>query len=180
MKQFLLLLLAVLPCISACGQKGNRSLNTETVKTLDLNRYLGKWYEIARFDHRFERGLVGVTAEYSLLPDGKIRVINSGYKGSYTGKHNVAEGKAKVPDPSRPGQLKVSFFLWFYGDYNVLELDQENYSYALVGSSSDNYLWILSRTPQISGEIRELLLEKARQRGYDTSRLIWNKTTEQL
>lgn len=173
MKRFLLLLVAVFPCFSACAQSGNGSLNTETVKTLDLTRYLGKWYEIARFDHRFERGLVGVTAEYSLLPDGRIRVVNSGYKGSLTGEYTVAEGKTKRPDPSRPGQLKVSFFLWFYGEYNVLELDQENYSYALIGSRSDTYLWILSRTPQISGETRKLLLEKARQRGYDTSRLIW-------
>lgn len=179
MKRLLILLLAVSPCISACAQK-EKSLNTETVKTLDLNRYLGKWYEIARFDHSFERGLVGVMAEYSLLPNGKIRVLNTGYKGSYTGKYTVAEGKTKKPDPSRPGQLKVSFFLWFYGEYNVLELDQEYYSYALVGSSSDKYLWILSRTPEISEETRELLLEKARQRGYDTSRLIWNKPAEQL
>lgn len=147
-------------------------VDNATITELDLNRYLGKWYEIARFDHSFERNMVGVSAEYSLLPDGKIRVLNSGYKDSLKGKFDVAKGVAKIPDLSQPGKIKVSFFLWFYGDYYILELDK-NYNYALIGSSSDKYLWILSRTPQISDETKEKLLTAAKRRGYDVSKLIW-------
>jgi len=162
-----------LPFITACSKPVGKPVDTETVKQLDLNRYIGKWYEIARFDHSFERGMVGVTAEYSMLPDGKIRVLNSGYKGSFSGKFSKAEGKAKLPDISQPGKLKVSFFLWFYADYYVLELDDINYSYALIGSSSEKYLWILSRTPLMTQAALDTLLLKARNRGYDTGKLIW-------
>ncbi|MDD4756046.1 MAG: lipocalin family protein, partial [Prolixibacteraceae bacterium] len=98
-------------------------MDYSTVKELNLERYMGRWYEIARYNHSFEKGLVGVTATYSLLPDGKITVVNQGYKNSIDGKLNVANGKAKQPDPSEPGKLKVSFFLFFYADYYVLELD---------------------------------------------------------
>lgn len=150
----------------------HRKLDTGTVGELDLNRYLGRWYEIARFDHRFERNLVGVTAEYSLLPDGKIRVVNSGYLLDFDGHYKRAVGKAKRPDPSKPGQLKVSFFLWFYTDYNVMELG-EDYDYALVGSSTDRYLWILSRTPSLPMPTLNRLIDRAYARGYDTDRLLW-------
>ncbi|HSM46426.1 MAG TPA: lipocalin family protein, partial [Draconibacterium sp.] len=145
-------------------------MNTATVKELDLQRYLGTWYEIARFDHRFERGLVGVTATYSMREDGKIRVLNQGYKNSLDGKLSVAEGKAKLTN--EPGKLKVSFFWIFYADYLVMELD-ENYQWALIGSTSDKYLWILSRTPKLDESTKNLILEKARNRGYDISKLIW-------
>lgn len=158
--------------LTACAQPEGKPVNTETVKKLDITRYMGKWYEIARFDHRFERGLVGCTAEYTLLPNGRIQVLNSGYKGSFSGKYKTIKGKAKLPDPAEPGKLKVSFFLWFYGDYYVLELDKE-YNYVLIGSSSNKYLWILSRTPQLPNETIDLLLDKARLRGYDTTKLIW-------
>jgi lipocalin len=103
---------------------------------------MGKWYEIARFENRFERNLTRVTAEYTLLSGNKIRVVNSGY---LNGELNVSEGKAYVPDPDTPGKLKVAFFLWFYSDYYILELDEVNYNYVLIGSSKNNYLWILSR-----------------------------------
>jgi apolipoprotein D and lipocalin family protein len=145
--------------------------NHTTVKELDLNRYLGKWYEIARFDHSFERGLVGVTATYSLRSNGKIKVVNEGYKNTLDGKHSIAIGKAKVPDKTQPGHLKVSFFLFFYADYFVLELD-EKYQWALIGSSSDKYLWILSRTTQLDKNVYETILTKARERGYDIGKLI--------
>ena len=115
--------------------------------------------------------MVGVTATYSLRDDGKIRVLNQGYKNTLNGELLVAEGKAKIPDPSEPGKLKVSFFWIFYGDYNVLELD-ENYQYVMIGSSSDKYFWILSRTPQMSPEIYEMLLDKARKRGYNLDKLV--------
>jgi len=163
------------PFFAVFASAGEKALDKTTVNKLDLKRYMGKWYEIARFDHRFERGLIGSTAEYKLLPNGDVQVINRGYEGSFKGKLETAEGKAKLPDPSEPGKLKVSFFLWFYGEYNVLELDSVNYSYALIGSSSDKYLWILSRTPQLPEVTKKLLLEKAQKRGYDTSKLIWVK-----
>jgi lipocalin len=145
-------------------------LDKTTVKSLDLNRYLGTWYEIARFPHSFEKNLVGVTATYSLREDGKIKVLNQGYKNTLDGELSKAEGKAKIPDPLKPANLKVSFFWIFYAEYNVLELD-ENYQYAMIGSSSAKYFWILSRTPQMDDTTYEMLLEKARKRGYDLSKL---------
>ena len=102
----------------------------------------------------------------------KIKVINSGYHNTLNGTLSQAEGKAKIPDPiNHPARLKVSFFLFFYGDYLVLELD-EDYQWAIIGSSSDKYLWILSRTPQIPDSLYERLLNKIQKRGYDTSKLI--------
>ena len=116
-------------------------IDKTVVKELDINKYLGTWYEIARFDHKFERGLEGVTAHYSFREDGKIKVVNSGYKNSLTGAQSVSVGKAKIPDPTIPSKLKVSFFWIFYGDYFVLELDQD-YQWAVIGSSADKFLWI--------------------------------------
>jgi len=147
-------------------------VDNTVVRELDINRYLGTWYEIARFDHRFERGLVGVTANYSMRDDGKIQVINSGYKNRLDGAFSEAIGKAKIPDPeNEPAKLKVSFFLFFYGDYFVLELD-DDYQWVIIGSSSDKYLWILSRTPQIEKDLYTALLEKLKRRGYDISKLL--------
>jgi apolipoprotein D and lipocalin family protein len=156
---------------SCSNQLPMKSIDTTTVDNLDMDRYLGTWYEIARFPHSFEKGLVGVTATYSFRKDGKIRVVNQGYKGSLEGKKSRAEGKAKIPDPEDPARLKVSFFLFFYGDYYVLELDPE-YRWAMIGSSTPKYFWILSRTPQMDEEVYQSLLENARQRGYDLEQLI--------
>lgn len=153
-----------------CQNKKTEEMNTATVKELDLQRYLGTWYEIARFDHGFERGLVGVTATYSMREDGKIRVLNQGYRNSLDGELSVAEGKAKLTD--EPGKLKVSFFWIFYADYYILELE-ENYQWALIGSKSDKYLWILSRTPKLEENVKNRILNHAVKRGYDTSKLIW-------
>ncbi len=158
-------------CALSCATQ--KSLTDKSVvPELDLERYLGKWYEIARFDHSFERGMIGVTAEYSMRSDGKIKVVNSGYKNGFDGEISQAVGKAKIPDPlNNPAKLKVSFFWFFYGDYYVLDID-ENYQWALIGSSSDKYLWILSRTSQIPDELYNELLEKLNKRGYDVSKLI--------
>ena len=140
-----------------------------TVPELDVKRYMGRWYEIARYENHFERGMTDVTATYTLLPDGKIRVENEGYKG---GVHKKATGRAKQPDPkNNPGKLKVAFFLWFYADYYILELDAD-YQYAVIGSSTDKYLWILSRERNLPEAIREDLLGKITERGYDVSKLI--------
>ena len=140
------------------------------ISRFDLSRYLGTWYEIARFDHSFERGMENVTAEYLLRDDGKIDVINSGWKD---GRYKIAEGKARQPDPETdPAHLEVSFFLFFYSDYNILMLD-DDYQVAMVGSKSPKYLWILSRTPQLDDAVLGRCLEEAERRGYDTGDLIW-------
>lgn len=140
------------------------------VSQFDLSKYLGTWYEIARFDHSFERGMDNVIAEYLLREDGKIDVVNSGWKN---GKFKVADGKAKQPDPlTDPAHLEVSFFLFFYSDYNVMMVD-DDYKVALVGSKSPKYLWILSRTPYVTDSVMDLVLEEASGRGYDIDNLIW-------
>lgn len=146
-------------------------IDKTVVKDFDIERYLGTWYEIARFDHKFERGLVGVTATYSFRDDEKIKVLNSGYKDSLNGKRSEAVGKAKIPNPDEPSKLKVSFFWFFYTDYFVLELD-ENYQWAAIGSSSDRYLWILSRTPQMDESLYNELLNNLTNRGYNIDKLI--------
>ena len=148
-----------------------QGMDLSTVKELDLNRYMGKWYEIARFPHFFEKGLVGVTATYRLLEDGKIEVTNAGFKNTLDGEMSNAVGKAKLPNKLEPGKLKVSFFWIFYSDYFVLELDAMNYQYAMIGSSSDKYFWILGRTPQMDPTIYNMLLDKARKRGYNLEQL---------
>lgn len=165
-----LLLIFSLLFLIGCSKTNSQMIDKTTVKELDLNRYLGTWYEIARFPHSFEKNLVGVTATYSLRDDGKIKVVNQGYKNTLDGELSVAEGKAKIPDKMQPGKLKVSFFWIFYADYNVLELD-ENYQYVMIGSSSPKYFWILSRTPKMNSGTYEMLLEKARGRGYDLTNL---------
>lgn len=148
---------------SCCGQKVDNS----TVKTLDLNRYLGGWYEIARYDHWFERDLTHAKAYYSLNDDGTISVTNGGQKN---GKMCKSVGKAKTTDTV--GLLRVSFFGPFYSDYRVMMLS-EDYSYALVGSGNSKFLWILSRTPEIPDEVKSGILKVAADRGYDTGKLIW-------
>ena len=146
------------------------SVDTSTVDRFDLNRYLGIWYEVARYDHSFERGMDNTIAQYILQDDGTVAVINSGWKN---GKYQIAEGKAKYPDPEgNQGALKVSFFLFFYSEYNIMMVD-ENYQISLVGSKSDNYLWILSRTPVPDPDLLQMVLDEAEARGYDTSKLIW-------
>lgn len=145
-------------------------MDVSTVKELDLQKYLGTWYEIARYNHKFERGLQGVTATYSMRDDGKIKVLNQGYKNSLEEELSRAVGKAKLT--GEPGKLKVSFFWIFYANYFVLELE-ENYQWALIGSKSDKYLWILSRTPQLGENVKTDILNRAKKRGYDTSKLIW-------
>ena len=163
-----LLCLPFLLC-GACKSSREADMEAATVKHFDLSRFMGRWYEIARYDHRFERGMTHVTADYILLPDGTVRVVNQGIK---KGKKKEITGKARQPDPDTfPGHLEVSFFLWYYYDYNVLYVDSA-YQHAIVGSSSDKYLWILSRTPSVSDKELDKLLEIAKQRGYGLTRLI--------
>lgn len=167
MKRLIIIICALLG-LNAC-QTSQNSINNSTVPTLDLQRFMGRWYEIARYEHRFEKGMTHVSATYSLGDNGQIKVLNEGIK---EGKRKQIEGKAKQPDPQDPGKLKVSFFLWFYSDYYVLDID-EDYRYLLIGSSSDKYLWIMSREKSLPQETLDTLLEKLRARGYDTERLLF-------
>ena len=155
-----------------CSVTNDKVQPMQTVKNVDIERYMGTWYEIARFPHSFEKGLVGVTATYSLKKNGNIRVVNQGYKGSLQGKRSQAKATAKIPDPNEPGKLKVYFFFLFGADYYILELDEKDYQYALVGSSSINYLWILSRSPQMPEKTYQMLVEKAKELGYDMEKLM--------
>ena len=139
------------------------------ISNLVLDKYLGKWYEIARIDNRFERGISNAVAEYQLNSDGTIKVAKSGVDIK-TGRLKIAVGKAKATLIS--GLLRVSFFWIFYSDYRVLALD-ENYKWALVGGGSSKFLWILSRTPILPEEELMLVLSEASRRGYDTDRLIY-------
>ncbi len=146
--------------------------NVKPVENFRLEGYLGKWYEIARLDHSFERGLSQVTAEYSLRDDGSVRVVNRGYsERDKTWKE--AEGKAYFVERPDLGYLKVSFFGPFYGSYIVFELDQADYQYSLVSGPNKSYMWILARAPKIGDDLKNVLITKAAALGFDTSQLIF-------
>ena len=141
------------------------------VEPFDKSRYLGTWYEIARFDFTFERNLDNTTANYSLNPNGSIKVLNRGFN-TESKKWQEAVGKAKFVKADSIAMLKVSFFGPFYGGYNVLAID-DDYKYALICGGSLDYLWILSREKTIPDEVKNNYLEIAQKSGYDTSRLLW-------
>ena len=141
------------------------------VAGFELERYLGKWYEIARLDHSFERGLTRVTAEYSLREDGGVRVINRGFSAAKQ-EWNEAEGKAYFVEGEDQGYLKVSFFGPFYGSYVVFELDREAYQYAFIAGPDTSYLWLLARTPVVSDEVLRRFTERAAELGFATDSLI--------
>lgn len=145
--------------------------NITPVDHFNLNRYLGKWYEIARLDHSFERGMTSVSAEYSLRPDGGVRVVNRGFSQKEN-KWKEIEGKGYFVDRQDVGFLKVSFFGPFYGSYVVFDLDRENYSYALVCGPDRSYLWILARNPKIDDKLKKRLVNKAAASGFDIAKLI--------
>ena len=142
------------------------------VTGFEIDRYLGTWYEIARLDHSFERGLSAVTANYSLRDDGGVRVVNRGYNEK-TGEWDEAIGKAYFVGASNIGQLKVSFFGPFYGGYNIIELDESGYQYSLVAGPDRDYLWILSRTAQMQPDVLQSLINKANELGFATDELIF-------
>ncbi|MDA3140191.1 lipocalin family protein [Vibrio metschnikovii] len=146
--------------------------SVKPVSDFELNSYLGKWYEIARLDHSFERGLSQVTAEYSIRNDGGVSVLNRGYSED-KGEWKATEGKAYFVNSPTDGYLKVSFFGPFYGSYVIFELDRENYSYAFVSGPNTGYLWLLSRTPTVEPDIVEKFVQMSKERGFDTNRLIY-------
>ena len=171
MKRIFLILIPIYSfaiALTSCQtNKPAKAIVVSTIDNLDVARYMGRWYEIARYDHRFEKGMTHITAEYSLMTNGKIKVVNSGIKN---GKPKSITGKARFQTKESNGKLEVSFFSFFYSDYYILELD-EDYHYAVIGSRSDEYLWILSRTPKPPQQIIDSLLTKIQARGYDTTNL---------
>ncbi|MCX7829522.1 MAG: lipocalin family protein [Acidobacteria bacterium] len=166
MRNFLSFLLLLIGCV-----KVPEGINP--VKEFELERYLGRWYEIARLDHPFERGLINVFAEYSLGENGEVVVLNKGFSKKEN-KWKEAKGKAYFVDGNRKrGFLKVSFFGPFYGSYIIIELDKKNYTYALVCGPNKNYLWILARDKALPIETKNFLVEKARSLDFQTEKLIW-------
>ena len=178
MKNLILILTIFL---SACASE--MPANIQTVDGVDANQYLGKWYEIARLDHSFERDLDQVTATYSLREDGGIKVLNRGFN-TQKKEWSDAEGKAYFTEPVNKdgtymGKLKVSFFGPFYGPYHIIALDKTQYNYVMVTSGKD-YLWILSRTPQLTYPIKQELMSQAKALGFATENLIFVKQANQV
>ena len=170
------ILISVIPLLGlfACSTipKG-----VEAVQPFDKEQYLGKWYEMARIDFKYERNLNNTTAQYSANPNGTIKVENRGYN-TKTEEWEEAEGKAKFVGDEDVAMLKVSFFGPFYSGYNVIALDPE-YKYALVAGESYKYLWILAREPEIPEDIKNKYLAIAEEAGYDTADLLWVEHNDQ-
>ncbi|VEB96435.1 Outer membrane lipoprotein blc precursor [Cedecea lapagei] len=158
--------LTLVACKSPTPPKGVRPITG-----FDATRYLGKWYEVARLENRFERGLQQVTATYGKREDGGISVLNRGYDPRKN-KWSESEGKAYFTGEPDEAALKVSFFGPFYGGYNVIKLD-EDYQYALVSGPNRDYLWILSRTPTIPASVKQDYVDTARGLGFQVDKLVW-------
>jgi lipocalin len=166
MKPKLLILLSMATFLSC---KTTQDLST--VEHVEIQKYLGLWYEIARLPNNFEKGLECVTATYTLKDNGKIQVLNKGHSINKENVSKSAKGTAWVPDDKHPGRLKVTFFWPFSGNYYIMALD-ENYQYALVGDPSRKYLWILSRTRALDDDIYAKLMDHAREDGFDIDKVI--------
>lgn len=175
--------LLIFVLLTACSKEMPQAAKDSVVQSVDAIQYLGTWYEIARLDHSFERGLQQVTANYSLDKDGSIKVINRGYNPEkIVWKEAIGKAlfvNATNADGTRTGRLKVSFFGPFYGAYNIIELDKPDYNYAMVSGGQD-YLWILSRTPQLTSSIKQDLIARAKHLGYSTDKLIFVKQANQV
>lgn len=170
-------ILVITMIIGAFANASSGYPQLETVDKVDLQRYLGKWFEIARFDQKFQKNCTAVTAEYKLRKNGTIKVINKCRKFNPNGKLKVAIGRARVTDKNSNAKLRVQFFLRFLnigflsGNYWILDLG-EDYDYALIGDPSRKYLWILSRTKEMDERTYLGLVQKAETLGFDTSKLL--------
>ncbi len=171
MKMIVLSLLLVLGGCAMAPPSG-----VTPITGFELNRYLGKWYEIARLDHSFERGLSKVSATYSPREDGGVQVVNRGYDDR-AGVWKEAEGRAYFTGEPTVGSLKVSFFGPFHGGYHIIALDKESYSWAMISGPSRNYLWILARERELPSAVLEDLLQQARALGFATDQLIMVRQT---
>ena len=175
-----ILLIAMCFSVLACSDEQEE---IAVIDNIDANQYLGTWYEIARLDHSFERELQKVTANYIQNEDGTIKVINRGYNAKKN-EWKEAEGKAYFVDPpnkdgTRTGKLKVSFFGPFYAPYHIIDLDKPYYNYVMVTSGKD-YLWILSRTPQLAYPVKQHLVARAKELGFETDKLIYVPQTIEM
>lgn len=161
-------------CVLLCGLCGCVQIpqGITAVQGFDVQRYLGTWYEIARLDHSFERGLINVNATYSLNADGSLKVLNRGYDPSRN-QWKEAEGRAYFVSAPDLGRLKVSFFGPFYGGYNIIDLEEDAYAHALVCGNNRAYLWILARQPVLAEAVKESLVQKAKSLGFNTDALIY-------
>ncbi len=164
-----ILLLATALCLGGCL---GMPKSVTPINGFELNRYLGTWYEIARLDHSFERGMEQVTAEYSLREDGGVSVTNRGFLPAEN-KWKEAVGKAFFVEEPTAGYLKVSFFGPFYGSYVIFELDRENYQYAFVSGPDNSYLWLLARTPTVEKNLLDRFAGQAEQLGFAAEQLIY-------
>ena len=168
MKKYLLIVLFAI-FLGSCSFRSMTEINMVPVQDFEIEKYLGKWYEIARLPNWFEKDLIKVTATYEFLNNGKVKVTNEGYH-IRKNKYSTATGKAKFAGAEHVGHLKVSFFRPFYADYKIIELEKEGYRYALVASSS-KYLWILSRSPQLDKKTTEMLVKEADSLGFEVEKL---------
>ena len=168
MKHFFLLITFVLTSCTGIPE------GLVAIDGFEVNRYMGTWYEVARLDHRFERGLENISANYRLRADGSVDVLNKGWDTN-ANKYHQALGKAYFVEQANKGMLEVSFFGPFYGAYNIIELDKKDYSYAMITGPDRSYFWILSRTKQLSETTMQALLEKAKAFGFETNQLIFVK-----
>jgi len=170
------LITAVMLLLAGCagGPVGNRTV-PQPAKPIETARYLGKWFEIGRYENSFEKDCEAVTAEYGLLPDGEISVKNLCRQGAVDGPVKVSDGRARIADGARSAKLKVSFFGPFYfGDYWVLDR-ADDYSWSIVGEPSGRFLWLLSRTPSLGDAVKRDLMERAAGFGYDTALIRWTR-----
>jgi apolipoprotein D and lipocalin family protein len=170
-KLFLFTLIFMSLLFTSCKTMDQNTMKPlKTVNFVDINRYIGEWYEIARYEHRFQKGCVGSKATYSLRDDGKITVVNECFEKSFSGNIRSAKGKAWVVDKQSNAKLKVSFFWPFSGDYWIIDLG-ENYEYAVIGHPDRKYLWILSRTPEMNENVYNEILVRLEKQDYDTTKL---------
>jgi apolipoprotein D and lipocalin family protein len=170
-KLFLFTLIFMSLLLSSCKTMDRNNMKPlETVNFVDINRYIGEWYEVARYEHKFQKGCVGSKATYSLRDDGKITVVNECFEKSFSGNIRSVKGKAWVVDKQSNAKLKVSFFWPFSGDYWVIDLG-ENYEYAVIGHPGRKYLWILSRTPEMDENVYNEILDRLEKQDYDTTKL---------
>lgn len=165
--------------ITGCVTIGENNMNPlKTCNYVDLSRYTGEWYEIARYQNRFQEGCVGSKAIYTLRDDGKITVVNQCFDKSFSGEIRSVKGKAWVVDKDTNAKLKVSFFWPFAGDYWIIDLGK-NYEYAVVGHPTRKYLWILSRTPEMKEEVYQAIMQRLEKQDYNTEKLTRTKQRNQ-
>jgi apolipoprotein D and lipocalin family protein len=162
--------LSLLLAVAACAHSGPGTPPLRTVERVDLDRYMGTWYEIASFPQSFQKGCVASTADYTLRPDGEVTVLNRCRDGSFDGKERSATGRAWVVDPQTNARLEVSFFWPFRGDYWIIDLDPE-YRWAVVGAPNRKYLWILARQRTLDEAIYQGIVSRAQAQGFEPSRL---------